>query len=101
MTYCGSDYETDRFWTHQFSDLELLPRAKFDRMRISLLKENSSLLFFFLYRCFGFVSKKINGTKSSQTAENECHIFAEVDPSQPSSAIVNFVSKVMIGSVPV
>lgn len=54
----------------------------------------------FVFRCFGFVSKKINGTKSSQP-ENECHIFAEVEPSQPSSAIVNFVSKVMIGSVPV
>jgi tensin len=54
----------------------------------------------FFFRCFGFVSKNTNGTKSSQP-ENECHIFAEVDSSQPSSAIVNFVSKVMIGSVPV
>jgi hypothetical protein len=54
----------------------------------------------FVLRCFGFVSKKINGTKSSQP-ENECHVFAELDPSQPSTAIVNFVSKVMIGSVPV
>jgi len=33
--------------------------------------------------------------------ENECHIFAEIDRTQPSTAIVNFVSKVMIGSVPV
>jgi hypothetical protein len=57
-------------------------------------------LLFFYSRCFGFVSKKTNGTKSSQP-ENECHIFAEIDPSQPSSAIVNFVSKIMIGSVPV
>ncbi|CAF0833673.1 unnamed protein product [Adineta ricciae] len=78
VTYCGADYETDRFWTYQFSDLDMLPRAK----------------------CFGFVSKKINGAKSSQP-ENECHIFAELDPSQPATAIVNFVSKVMIGSVPV
>lgn len=54
----------------------------------------------FTFRCFGFVSKKINGAKSSQP-ENECHIFAELDPSQPATAIVNFVSKVMIGSVPV
>lgn len=27
-----------------------------------------------------------------------CHLFAEHDPEQPASAIVNFVSKVMIGS---
>ncbi|CAF1085922.1 unnamed protein product [Adineta steineri] len=78
VTYCGADYETDRFWTYQYNDLEMLPRAK----------------------CFGFVSKKINGAKTSQP-ENECHIFAELDISQPSTAIVNFVSKVMIGSVPV
>ncbi|UJR26280.1 hypothetical protein I4U23_007619 [Adineta vaga] len=28
VTYCGVDYETDRYWTHQMSDLEMLPRAK-------------------------------------------------------------------------
>jgi len=28
VTYCGVDYETDRYWTHQISDLEMLPRAK-------------------------------------------------------------------------
>jgi tensin len=42
----------------------------------------------------------MNDTKSSQS-ENECHIFAEIEPAQTSTAIVNFVSKVMIGSVPV
>ncbi|CAF1053761.1 unnamed protein product [Rotaria sordida] len=78
VTYCGLDYETDRLWTYQYSDLEMLPCAK----------------------CFGFVSKKINGTKTSQS-ENECHIFVEIDPSQPATAIVNFVSKIMIGSIPV
>ncbi len=30
VTYCGSDYETDRFWTYQYNDLEMLPRARFD-----------------------------------------------------------------------
>uniref|UniRef100_A0A672K2H4 Tensin 3 n=1 Tax=Sinocyclocheilus grahami TaxID=75366 RepID=A0A672K2H4_SINGR len=30
--------------------------------------------------------------------ENVCHVFAEHDPEQPASAIVNFISKVMIGS---
>jgi hypothetical protein len=29
VTYCGLDYETDRFWTYQFNDLEILPRAKY------------------------------------------------------------------------
>ncbi|CAF4335234.1 unnamed protein product [Rotaria socialis] len=78
VTYCGVDYETERFWTYRYNDIDMLTRAK----------------------CFGFVSKKINGTKSSQQ-ENECHIFAEIDLTQPATAIVNFVSKVMIGSIPV
>uniref|UniRef100_A0A8C7T8L4 Tensin 3 n=1 Tax=Oncorhynchus mykiss TaxID=8022 RepID=A0A8C7T8L4_ONCMY len=44
-------------------------------------------------KIFGFVARKsMNGT------ENVCHLFAEHDPEQPASAIVNFVSKVMIGS---
>jgi len=56
---------------------------------------------FSLDRCFGFISKKVNGNNRSNQPENECHIFAEIDRTQPSTAIVNFVSKVMIGSVPV
>ncbi|CAF1559873.1 unnamed protein product [Rotaria sordida] len=76
VTYCGLDYETDRFWTYKYNDLEMLPYAK----------------------CFGFVSKKSNDTEYSQS-ENKCHIFVEIDPSQPSTSIVNFVSKVMIGSM--
>jgi hypothetical protein len=74
----------------------MLPRAKYEENWI--LKKSDFILFFF--RCFGFVSKKINGAKSSQP-ENECHVFAEVEPSQSSAAIVNFVSKILIGSVPV
>ena len=50
---------------------------------------------------FWFISKKINGNNRSSQTENECHIFAEIDRTQQSTAIVNFVSKVMIGSVPV
>ena len=42
--------------------------------------------------------QKKNDAESSQE-ENECHIFAEIDPSQPAMAIVKFVSKVMIDSV--
>lgn len=51
----------------------------------------SSLLH--LLRIFGFVARK-TGT----SMDNICHLFAEHDPEQPASAIVNFVSKVMIGS---
>uniref|UniRef100_A0A8C9V4G0 Tensin 3 n=1 Tax=Scleropages formosus TaxID=113540 RepID=A0A8C9V4G0_SCLFO len=43
---------------------------------------------------FGFVARK-----TGSSTENVCHVFAEHDPEQPASAIVNFVSKVMIGSL--
>jgi tensin len=42
-------------------------------------------------RCFGFVARK----PASKT-DNQCHVFAELEPEQPASAIVNFVSKVMM-----
>uniref|UniRef100_A0A8C8FUQ1 Tensin-1 n=1 Tax=Oncorhynchus tshawytscha TaxID=74940 RepID=A0A8C8FUQ1_ONCTS len=42
---------------------------------------------------FGFVARK-----QGSTTDNVSHLFAEMDPDQPASAIVNFVSKVMIGS---
>ncbi|XP_053217036.1 tensin-3 isoform X1 [Podarcis raffonei] len=44
-------------------------------------------------KVFGFVARK-----QGDAADNVCHLFAENDPEQPASAIVNFVSKVMIGS---
>nr|XP_036859030.1 tensin-3 isoform X4 [Manis javanica] len=44
-------------------------------------------------RIFGFVARK-----QGSATDNMCHLFAEHDPEQPASAIVNFVSKVMIGS---
>ncbi|XP_053738529.1 tensin-3-like isoform X3 [Synchiropus splendidus] len=44
-------------------------------------------------KIFGFVARK-----SGTSTDNVCHLFAEHDPEQPASAIVNFVSKVMIGS---
>lgn len=44
-------------------------------------------------KIFGFVARK-TGTST----DNICHLFAEHDPEQPASAIVNFVSRVMIGS---
>ncbi|KAK6292527.1 hypothetical protein J4Q44_G00371110 [Coregonus suidteri] len=42
---------------------------------------------------FGFVARK-----QGSTTDNVSHLFAEMDSDQPASAIVNFVSKVMIGS---
>lgn len=42
-------------------------------------------------RVFGFVAKK-----TGSLAENICHLFAELDPEQPASAIVNFINKVML-----
>ncbi|KAM8770564.1 tensin-3 isoform 2-T5 [Rhynchonycteris naso] len=44
-------------------------------------------------RVFGFVARK-----QGSATDNICHLFAEHDPEQPASAIVNFVSKVMIGT---
>lgn len=46
-----------------------------------------------LCRIFGFVARK-----TGSGMDNVCHLFAEHDPEQPASAIVNFISKVMIGS---
>nr|XP_046210738.1 tensin-3-like [Oncorhynchus gorbuscha] len=45
-------------------------------------------------KIFGFVARK-----STSGTENVCHLFAEHDPEQPATAIVNFVSKVLIGSL--
>ncbi|XP_042348396.1 tensin-2 isoform X1 [Plectropomus leopardus] len=42
-------------------------------------------------RVFGFVARK-----PGSLAENVCHLFAELDPEQPASAIVNFINKVML-----
>lgn len=44
-------------------------------------------------RLFGFVARK-----QGSTTDNVCHLFAELDPDQPAAAIVNFVSRVMLGS---
>jgi len=45
-------------------------------------------------RCFGFVARK----PGSSRLDNQCHVFAELDADQPSSAIVSFVTKVLIRS---
>lgn len=68
VTYCGMDPE-DRKWKR-----ELDTGAQTDA------------------KVFGFVARKQGGV-----SDNSCHLFAELDPDQPASAIVNFVTKVMIG----
>ncbi|CAG5130759.1 unnamed protein product, partial [Candidula unifasciata] len=69
VTYCGMDPQ-DRRWKREAE----APGGHGDA------------------RLFGFVARK-----QGSTNENTCHIFAELDPEQPASAIVNFVTKVMIG----
>ena len=43
-------------------------------------------------RIFGLIARK-----QASATENTCHLFAELDPAQPASAIVNFITKVMMG----
>ncbi|KAH9523953.1 hypothetical protein Btru_047616 [Bulinus truncatus] len=69
VTYCGMDPQ-DRRWKREIDG----PGTQGDA------------------RIFGFVARK-----QGSSNENSCHIFAELDPEQPASAIVNFVTKVMIG----
>ncbi|XP_048055246.1 tensin-2 isoform X7 [Megalobrama amblycephala] len=42
-------------------------------------------------KVFGFVARRSGGLG------NLCHLFAELDPEQPATAIVNFINKVMLG----
>uniref|UniRef100_A0A672LZX5 Tensin 1 n=1 Tax=Sinocyclocheilus grahami TaxID=75366 RepID=A0A672LZX5_SINGR len=58
-----------------------------------MLKQGCIKIFFLLLRFFGFVARK-----QGSTTDNVSHLFAEMDPDQPATAIVNFVSKVMINS---
>eukprot|EP00918_Siedleckia_nematoides_P040396 GHVU01087686.1.p1 GENE.GHVU01087686.1~~GHVU01087686.1.p1 ORF type:complete len:527 (-),score=50.04 GHVU01087686.1:1051-2565(-) len=67
VTHCGMDPE-DRRWTEQFDDSAVPINAKL----------------------FGFVARK-----QGSSTENACHVFAELDPDQPASAIANFVAKVL------
>ncbi|XP_075211677.1 focal adhesion protein tensin isoform X4 [Lycorma delicatula] len=71
ISYCGLDPDDHRW--NQHSETTGLP-----------ISSN---------RVFGFVARK----PASKT-DNQCHIFAELEPEQPATAIVNFVSKVMMNS---
>ncbi|XP_012229573.1 tensin-3 isoform X11 [Linepithema humile] len=72
ISYCGLDTE-ERTWEFDNDDA----------IRRSLSA----------HRCFGFVARK-----PAHKSDNQCHVFAELEPEQPATAIVNFVNKVMMGS---
>lgn len=61
----------------------------FSLIKIALLK--LVFMYYIFSRVFGFVARK----PASHT-DNQCHLFAEFEPEQPASAIVNFVTKVMM-----
>ncbi|XP_043097007.1 tensin-1-like [Puntigrus tetrazona] len=44
-------------------------------------------------KIFGFVARK-----QGSTTDNVTHLFAELEPDQPASTIVHFVSKVMLNT---
>jgi len=71
VSYCGLDPE-DRRWNQRSQDTGLPISSN---------------------RCFGFIARK----PASKT-DNQCHIFAELEAEQPATAIVNFVTKVMMTS---
>ena len=50
------------------------------------------MMMLIVFRVFGFVARKPGSSN-----DNACHVFAEMDPNQPANAIVNFLTKVMIG----
>ncbi|XP_046398988.1 tensin-2 isoform X2 [Ischnura elegans] len=69
ISHCGLDPDDHR-WTDKNSEIQVSNRAN---------------------RCFGFVARK-----PSTKGDNQCHIFSELDPEQPATAIVNFVTRVMM-----
>lgn len=70
ITYCGLDARDRRFEVSLDDDKKLTTG-----------------------RIFGFVAHK--ASSSPGIIDNCCHLFAELDPSQPASAIASFVGKVM------
>lgn len=95
VSYCGLDPE-DRKWKPDMR----LPRnnfgmltPRFHKLSFWMSTTCELVLTVIIFVCrpyFGFVARK-PGT----LADNQCHIFAQLEPEQPASAIINFVSKVM------
>ncbi|GJQ86468.1 putative phosphotyrosine-binding protein [Trypoxylus dichotomus] len=67
ISHCGLD-PTDRLWVYS-TDESGVPKSQ--------------------KKIFGFVARKPPGT------DNQCHLFAELEPEQPATAIVNFVNKML------
>uniref|UniRef100_A0A182T9F4 SH2 domain-containing protein n=2 Tax=Neocellia TaxID=44535 RepID=A0A182T9F4_9DIPT len=44
-------------------------------------------------RMFAFVAKR-----SPSSADNQCHVFCELEPTQPAAAIIQFANKVLTGT---
>lgn len=66
---------------------------------MTVTRADVSLQFFLILFCCNFSSFRVFGfvaKKPGSMAENVCHLFAELDPEQPASAIVNFINKVML-----
>jgi tensin len=72
ITFCGMDTK-DRRWTVQVDD-NVNERRNMDCI------------------VFGFVARKPNSPN-----DNTCHVFAEFDSAHPANAVVNFLTKIMIG----
>ncbi|CAB3250004.1 unnamed protein product [Arctia plantaginis] len=59
-----------------------------DERRYTYLDNNTQIE----KRVFAFVARASSG------ADNQCHVFAELEPEQPATAIVNFVNKALLGN---
>ncbi|GAB6021167.1 hypothetical protein CHUAL_003797 [Chamberlinius hualienensis] len=71
ITHCGLDPD-DRRWARSVEDSGIPVTSN---------------------RIFGVVARK----PASKT-DNQCHLFAELEPEQPATAIVNFVTKVLMST---
>lgn len=59
---------------------------------IHAISNCSSHYFIISRRIFAFVAKR-----SPTSADNQCHVFCELEITQPASAIVSFANKVVLG----
>lgn len=115
ISYCGLDTE-ERTWDFASEEtgrpvsaqyvffLYIYIRVYIWKLLLKFLKFNiceaennfynrSYSIFLRSSRCFGFVARK-----PAHKSDNQCHVFAELEPEQPATAIVNFVNKVMMGN---
>lgn len=67
------------------SKLGIFVECKFNKSDTYLLTD-----LFCFSRIFGFVARK-----PASNSDNQCHLFAELEPEQPATAIVNFVNKIL------